>query len=337
MTTNNTATDYLAITEHQISPLPDQDHLPFWEKEWIAPELKNLLFGQMEAEDDTNSILLRTYLIVDAYLYTKIRGFFDLDLIDEIPVKCLFQGKAGEQLKAVAPYLIDLTLSEIAWDDKDKISDFHKYYFDKQWHQGTGIFVRSTIGIEGIYQHFRKFTQLQDEHGKWYFFRFWEPKIFRDYMNDLSHQEGKIMKWFGGNAREITMIAIITGILHSYVLAQDISANKPPGSIQLEQTALARQNARRVMADFARKQNIPFDWAVYEAYGYPYQDFFEEDLKILVLLHGHFEVKDKYNHQLYPETISDPVKFSDHDLMLMKRERIRKYLFFKAQGVPYGL
>lgn len=179
-------TDYLTITEHQTTPLPNQDHLPFWEKEWIAPELKDLLFKQHEVEDEVNSTPLRTYLVVDAYLYTKIRGFFDLDLINDVPVKCLFKGEAEESMKTVAPYLIDMTLPEGAWKDKSKVSNFHKYYFENQWGKGTGIFVRSATDMEEIYQHFRKFTKVQDEKGKWYFFRFYDPRSFMQIVRSLS-------------------------------------------------------------------------------------------------------------------------------------------------------
>lgn len=188
MTETLLTTDYLTITENAISPLSDQEHLPFWEKDWIVPELKTLLFQQpeSEAENSPNSSVLRTYLIIDAHLYTKVRGFFDLDCIDELPVKCLFKRKAAKELKPVAPYLIDMTLPQDAWDDKSKVPDFHRYYFEKQWLCETGIFVRSVASMDDTYCHFRKFTQIRDEQSKWYFCRFWDPKTFIQIVQSLS-------------------------------------------------------------------------------------------------------------------------------------------------------
>lgn len=65
---------YLTITKHEIEPLPDQTGVPFWEQEWIAPDLKDMLFGQSK-----KGAKLRTYFIVDATLRKNITGFFDLD------------------------------------------------------------------------------------------------------------------------------------------------------------------------------------------------------------------------------------------------------------------
>ena len=81
---------YLSVTEHAIPPLPDQEHLPFWEKEWIPPALEALLFHPNNGE------ALRTYLVLDANRYTKTRKFYNLDFLDELPTRCLLKGKAAE-------------------------------------------------------------------------------------------------------------------------------------------------------------------------------------------------------------------------------------------------
>ena len=117
--------NYLTITEHTFEPLPDQTGIPFWDQEWIAPDLKALLFGQPE-----DGPRLRTYFIVDATLRKNITGVFDLDsgMVD-VPVQCLFKGDAADELKEVAPYVIDMTLPEGAWDDRDLVPSFHKDFF----------------------------------------------------------------------------------------------------------------------------------------------------------------------------------------------------------------
>ncbi|RCW77727.1 DUF4123 domain-containing protein, partial [Paracoccus lutimaris] len=37
-----------------------------------------------------------------------------------------------------------------------------------------GIYVRAHGTLDDMWRHFRKFTRVQDESGKWYYFRFWE-------------------------------------------------------------------------------------------------------------------------------------------------------------------
>jgi|GEM_PF-5185166 len=183
-------TEYLTITEHDIPPLPEQYGVPFWDKEWIVPELKELLFGQLETGD-----VIRTYLIMDASARRAVTKFDDLSTI-EIPMQCLFKGDAAEELREVAPYLLDMTLPEGAWDDKDKVSSFHKDFFEKHWHCNTGIFIRSTAPMQSIYQHFRKFPRLQVEEDKrWVYFRFWDPRIAPSYFKSIQSISTKVAQW----------------------------------------------------------------------------------------------------------------------------------------------
>ena len=92
---------YLEITEHEIPPLPEQGRIPRWEQTWIDPTLKDILFGQPDVGDGEP---LRTYLIVDAGLRTKVRIIYDLDQLD-VPVRSLVRPDKAEELREVAPYL----------------------------------------------------------------------------------------------------------------------------------------------------------------------------------------------------------------------------------------
>ena len=206
----------LIITEHPYTPLPDQSAIiAFWKQEWISDDLKALLFGQDLPEEHQHILagamdpkpLIRTYFIVDATLRRKITKFFDLDMafsrqgalagriegengnLGKIEYRSLFKGEAQEELKEVAPYLFDLTLPEQAYDDKDYVPKFHKDFFKSTWdpdtlersegltHPDTGIFIRTTADFDTVWRHFRKFTRIQDENGKWYYWRFWESSL----------------------------------------------------------------------------------------------------------------------------------------------------------------
>ena len=94
--------------------------LAFWEREWINPALKELLFApNLPAHSsEEHTAIVRTYLIIDATLYSQQYGVFDLALIDDCPIMCMFTGDAAENLKWSAPYLLDMTLSEQAYQDE---------------------------------------------------------------------------------------------------------------------------------------------------------------------------------------------------------------------------
>ncbi|MET3601898.1 DUF4123 domain-containing protein [Martelella mangrovi] len=185
-----TQQDYLAIAEHDIPPLPDQKDRPFWERDWIAPELKELLFDQPEGEAQ-----LRTYFLVDAALRKNITGVFDLDTID-VPAQCLFQGDTAEELKEAAPWLIDMTLPVGTMEDRDGVLAFHRDFFQQYWDKNTGIFIRSTAFFAEIRSHLRKFTKIQDANGRWLFLRFWDASVL-DAVRLLSRQDTFVRDFVG--------------------------------------------------------------------------------------------------------------------------------------------
>ena len=113
---------------------------------------------------------LKTYAILDA---AKMPSLLTSQLDNSgLRYQSLFQGKAQEELKEYAPYLVDL----------EDGNDFTRKLFttDKAmglWEKELGIFVRSRVGFEELRKHFRKFTRVQDENGKWFYFRFWEAPV----------------------------------------------------------------------------------------------------------------------------------------------------------------
>lgn len=210
--------EYLTITEYDIPPLPEQDGIPFWDKEWIVPELKDLLFSQPE-----EGAKLRTYFIVDATSRKNITGVFDLDsgMVD-VPVKCLFKGEKAKELKEVAPYLIDMTLPDGAWDDRNLVPSFHKSFFDKHWGKNTGFFICTPALMADVWGHFRKFVRLQREDTKtWIFFRFWDPRISAPYFANISDWSERCSAWF--RPRNAPEIAYLVAEAHEGQVAHKIT------------------------------------------------------------------------------------------------------------------
>lgn len=184
---------YLTITEHDFGIQPGQSSTPTWEQDWIGPELKSLIFGPVGKTPTP-----RTYFIVDATSRKEVVGTFDLEADShDVPLQCLFKGNAVEELKEAAPYLIDMTLPEGAWDDSVLVPRFHKDFFRKHWGQNTGIFIRTHAPFPEVLAHFRRFPRIQVEADRrWVYFRFWDPRIAPTYFDSIRSTPEKAAQWF---------------------------------------------------------------------------------------------------------------------------------------------
>lgn len=134
----------------------------------VVPDaLREPLFGQL------NATPLHTYAILDA---GKIPNLPELLDTSGLAHRCLFKGDAFDTLKNVAPWIVQL----------EKDATFTRNLFtqsDAPWHvwdTEPGIYVRSAADFDAVWQHFRKFTMVQNEDGKWFYFRFWEPDGFTE-------------------------------------------------------------------------------------------------------------------------------------------------------------
>ncbi|WP_255308340.1 DUF4123 domain-containing protein [Haemophilus parainfluenzae] len=114
-------------------------------------------------------------------------------------MKSLFQGKFGEDTEKVAPYLIEVIRDENHIHTGEMMGLFSlksaQHHFN--WEDNLGIFIHSYADFETVYQHLRKFPMLQDERGKWFFFRFYDPKVLHDYLAIIAKRPAKLNKFFG--------------------------------------------------------------------------------------------------------------------------------------------
>lgn len=142
----------------------------------VPAALQELIFGQPAAtgaqtaphHNGSDELLpLNTYAILDA---AKVKNLPEMLDTSTLPYRCLFKGDAFDELKDVAPWIVQL---------KDKAA-FTRNLFtesDAPWHlwgQEAGIYVRSRCSLHDLWKHFRKFTRICDEDGKWFYWRFWE-------------------------------------------------------------------------------------------------------------------------------------------------------------------
>lgn len=148
-------------TCREIAPLDSQfgADMP---KKTVPESLSGPLFGQPDPD-----AALHTYMILDA---AKVQGLAELLEASGLEHRCLFKGLAYDDLKDVAPWIVRL----------ESGNGFTRQVFtrsDAPWHlwdREPGIFLRSYERIDELWRHFRKFTRVRDQSGKWYYWRFWE-------------------------------------------------------------------------------------------------------------------------------------------------------------------
>lgn len=146
----------------------------------VPEALQPVLFDQPQS-----GRRLHTYAILDA---AKVFGLAEDIAASGLKHRCLFTGNAAEELADVAPYLVALApdarfTRHIFSHDPD--SDVRWFF----WSREPGLFLRSTANIDTIRAHFRKFTRIRDEAGKWFYFRFWEPRWTPTLLADMAPED----------------------------------------------------------------------------------------------------------------------------------------------------
>ena len=84
---------------------------------------------------------------------------------------CLFAGKLAEPIKRTAPYLVELT------DD----TPLKNIWRDEGWGKAWGLLVKSDLDLKDLRRHLRKFLLAQLPDGEMVLFRFYDPRVWRQY------------------------------------------------------------------------------------------------------------------------------------------------------------
>ena len=101
----------------------------------------------------------------DDRIYAAVRGTF-------LPKDCLYSGDLPRELQVTAPYLVQLER-----DDR-----FTRFLIDTGWGRSWGIFLRTETGIKPLRRHLRGFLRVQDEAGRRLIFRYYDPRVLREYL-----------------------------------------------------------------------------------------------------------------------------------------------------------
>ena len=164
---------------------------PVWDENTLKKDIA--LFGEPLPE-------LKCYFILDANKHK---------LLEPESFQCrienLFQGEFAEITKEIGPYLVEV----IPYPDYKAESELMGLFSDEgamtrfNWHEELGIFIHSRYDFDTILHHLRHFPVMKDENGKWFFFRFYDPKVLRNYLDVIATSPEKLNKFFGYEKRII--------------------------------------------------------------------------------------------------------------------------------------
>ncbi len=119
------------------------------------------------------------YTLLDAArnesIYPEIMDFDD-------EYCCLFGEGIPAVLAKASPYLIKLQSD----------SPFTSWLISEGWGDSWGIFLESRASLEDLKQHFCKFLKVKDEEGKELFFRYYDPRVLRNYMPGCNNAEADV-------------------------------------------------------------------------------------------------------------------------------------------------
>lgn len=155
--------DPMAYQALNIAPLPipavESTADPFLNKPWCPDIFQQIVFGGGQ----------KTYAIFDSGLCGGISGGFDPDVLaTQHETKCLYTGDLFESARDVAPYLVDLTLTDAS------PSIFQRNFAKDIWGNGAAIVIRTDEDFESLWKHLRKFTRIRStpDSDSWTYFRF---------------------------------------------------------------------------------------------------------------------------------------------------------------------
>ena len=191
------------------TPIPPDITQPGWSENWQEPTFLMPVLDEKTLEKDTALFgeplpELKCYFILDAnkHKYLEPEDF-------HCRIESLFQGEFADITKDIAPYLVEV----IPYPDDSSESELMGLFSDEgamtrfNWHEELGVFIHSRYDFDTVLRHLRHFPVMKDENGKWFFFRFYDPKVLRNYLEVIATSPEKLNKFFGYEKRIIHAFA----------------------------------------------------------------------------------------------------------------------------------
>ncbi|WP_386696090.1 DUF4123 domain-containing protein [Lonepinella sp. MS14435] len=175
-----------------------------WEK-WQQPTFPAPKFDEKTYQKDTAVFgeplpPLKCYVILDSNKYPFLRPERFSCRIEN-----LFQGEFAKETEKVAPYLVEV----IPYNESQQSGELYGIFNEFEavnrfnWQDRSVIFIHSRYDFDTVLHHFRHFPMMKDENDKWFFFRFYDPKVLREYLAVIAKSPEKLSKFFGYDKRII--------------------------------------------------------------------------------------------------------------------------------------
>jgi pSer/pThr/pTyr-binding forkhead associated (FHA) protein len=122
------------------------------------------------------------YAIVDTARDPKLHSL----VVASPPYACLFAGDIPDPLDKASPYLVGFS----------DPSPLKQAWREEGWGSAWGMICRSSLPLDDLRRHLRKFLLAQLPDGDTVFFRFYDPRVWRVYWPTCTAEEQA--KWLAG-------------------------------------------------------------------------------------------------------------------------------------------
>ncbi|MGL4320995.1 MAG: DUF4123 domain-containing protein [Paracoccaceae bacterium] len=143
------------------------------DQEALTEGLANVFFSPVEpyefARDPDQPPPLRAYALIDASQSPDIAVLLEAF---NSPSRCLFDGDVGEDLGEVAPWLVELTRFDDAWD----------WFIEDGYGKNWAILLHSRLEMARLKTQLKRFLKITDEKGESFFFKYYRPKHLNAYL-----------------------------------------------------------------------------------------------------------------------------------------------------------
>jgi len=118
------------------------------------------------------------YAILDSARNEEILEYV---FLSKAKYEILYDDKYKYELASVGPYLVNLKKNQNLIDT----------LIHKGWSDHWGIYLTSDCTFEELKEHFQQFLIVQMENNEKLFFRFYDPRVLRVYLNSCTPEEKK--------------------------------------------------------------------------------------------------------------------------------------------------
>ena len=117
---------------------------------------------------------------------------------EKTEIQSLFEGKKGQEMASVAPYLVSFTTPD---------HPLLLTLVEKGWGNHWGVYLRCSGGFEAVRKQLRQCIRIKGSDGDYRQFRFYDPRVFIEYMptfdaNQLSLFFGEINSYWVADANK---------------------------------------------------------------------------------------------------------------------------------------